>query len=298
MSVLDFEIINNDMKARLQTAGGSNYGKRPWLAAVPGLIFFFIGLMPADAQSARDRLRSGMDHYLEEQYEEAVRDFREAALAAERERLDPAIALFNKGNAYYRKRDYEEALAMYSKALRSEDMDLHESAYYNRGNAFTALSGRMEREGRLDAALENIERALSDYENVLTLNPHNRDARINHELAARRKEQLERYKKEQPHPSPDPDTEEHRDEPGEDEHDAPGDPDLPAPDDEHPPEIPEDAETPTEPVDEDPRYDITEEMTTEEALMMLDALKEEEDAYRNERRHRQRPLTDEVDKDW
>ncbi len=249
----------------------------------------------AFAQSPRTQLRQGIEHYLEERHEAAIREFTEAAGKAETEKLDPAIALFNKANAHYRRGDFEQALALYEEALRSDNLELNEAAHFNRGNALTALSERLEQEGQAETALGLLGQALQSYENTLTLNPADHEAKINHELVTLRMEQLQQQLMEEAPSEPEPDPEPEGDDP-----EQPDDPSRPEPDEEKEPEPPTDRpEDQPFPVEEDAveaEWDELEDLSLEEAMMLLDALQEEEDVQREQMRRQPRRM--EVEKDW
>ncbi len=84
---------------------------------------------------------------------------------------------FNAGNALYRLKQYSEASKSWREALSGADPRLREEAYFNMGNAFVR--------GSEDAnALSGyLERSLDAYEEALRLNPGDRDAKWNLEIA-------------------------------------------------------------------------------------------------------------------
>ncbi len=253
---------------------------------------------PANADAPRSAMREGLRDYREERFQEAAESFREAAEQAADAQLDPARALHNRANALYRQGRYEEAAATYQEALRSTDLDVQQSAHFNRGNALLTLAHTLAEEQELDTAKAMTERALDSYRNALLLQPGDRDAKINYELADRFREELEMRLAQQP-PSPEP-------QPGDDpEQEAPDDaPPPPAPDDEPEeepePDAPHPDDTgppPTEAVPDQITPDTMEEMTPEEAMLLLEAMRDEEQETRDQMRLR---LGDpaEVEKDW
>lgn len=88
---------------------------------------------------------------------------------------------YNAGNALYRLNQYSEAAKSWREALSGADPKLREAAYYNMGNAFVR--------GSEDAnALSGyLERSLDAYEEALRLDPTDKEAKWNLEIA------LERY---------------------------------------------------------------------------------------------------------
>jgi tetratricopeptide (TPR) repeat protein len=103
----------------------------------------------------------------------------EAYQAVLRQQGGPAVR-FNAGDALYRLKQYAEASKSWREATIGADSTLREEAYYNMGNSFVraaedanALSGYLERS--LDAS-----------EEALRLNPNDRDAKWNLEIALQR----------------------------------------------------------------------------------------------------------------
>ncbi len=255
---------------------------------------------PAVADAPRASMREGLREYEEERFQEAAEAFRRAAELASEARLDSARALHNEANALYRQGRYEEAAATYQEALRSTDLDVQQSAHFNRGNALLAQARVLAEQEQLDVAKGLTERAIDSYRNALMLNPVDRDAKINHELADRFREQLETLLAQQP-PQPQP-------QPGEDEQEREPEPE-PQPD--RPPDDPheedEPAPAPPQPDEAAPSADLSpeeavmpdtmEEMTEEEAMLLLDALRDEEQETRDQFRLQLGP-EEIVEKDW
>ncbi len=258
------------------------------------------GVGRTQAADPRGLMEQGRLAYEAGEFETAARYFQEAAEAAEPTRLDPARAWFNRGNALFQQGTYEAAADAYEQALRTGDLALQQSAYFNRGIAWHASAESTKAGGELDAARRFVEQALDQYEQALTLDPRDVDAKRNHEWAADLLEEIEELIAQQPpQPEPAPDEQPDRD-PDDPEDDA--DPD-PQPDDEEGEEepAPPDAEpdpTPEETPDpEEPAPDQFDEMTEEEAMLLLDALRDEEQETRDQMQM-QLGEPEEVEKDW
>jgi Ca-activated chloride channel family protein len=119
--------------------------------------------------------RRGMRLYDQGKYLEAY----EAYQAVLRQQGGPAIR-FNAGDALYRLKQYPEASKSWREAMIGADTGLRHAAFFNMGNAFVrsaedanALSGY-------------LERALDAYEEALRLDPADRDAKWNLEIALQR----------------------------------------------------------------------------------------------------------------
>ncbi len=288
-----------DTGASARPAPGT--GRRRVACAAAGLVLL-VSAATAFADAPRDAMREGLREYREERFQDAADAFHRAAEEAGPTRLDPARALHNRANALYHQGRYEEAAEAYQEALRSTDLDVQQSAHFNRGNALLRQAYGLAEEQQLEPAIGLAERALESYQNVLLLDPADRDAKVNHELADRFREELEMQLAQQP-PQPEP-------QPGEDDPaeqpddvpqpDRPPEPDDPAEDDpaEAPP-LPEEAEEqpPTEAFPEDLIPDTMEEMTEEEAMLLLDAMRDEEQETRDQMRL-ELGTPEEVEKDW
>jgi len=120
-------------------------------------------------------------------YEEALRQYREAAQAAP----DDSRLHFNAGAAAYRAGKHDEAAQAFTKALESRDVSLQQRAYYDLGNArfrlFEAAAKSAPEQGRTA-----LEQAVKAYEGALALGPQDEDARFNLDVAKARLEDLKR----------------------------------------------------------------------------------------------------------
>jgi len=111
---------------------------------------------------------------------------------------DPRL-LFNNGAAAYKNSDFEVAARNFEKALATDDLQLQEKTYYNRGNALFRLGERQQQDdpgdpGQADRVIDAWEQALRSFDNALALNPENDQARANGTFV---KAKLEELKKEQ-----------------------------------------------------------------------------------------------------
>ncbi|HXE58260.1 MAG TPA: VWA domain-containing protein [Gemmatimonadales bacterium] len=114
--------------------------------------------------------------YEEGRYREAQELYRR--LAGSRD--DPALR-YDLGNALYRMRRYEAAAREFERARRGAVVDsLRQRAAFNLGNAYVRAAEEADRK------LELLERAVRAYEAALRLDPGDRDAKWNLELALRR----------------------------------------------------------------------------------------------------------------
>lgn len=249
------------------------------------------------AGTARQSMELGLRLLEDGKFEAAAEAFQEAAQRAPDQRLDASRAWFNRGNALFAKGDFEGAAHAYREALLSSDLTIQQHAHFNRGNALFAKALHAAEQQQLEVARERIGQALENYQNALLLDPGDAAAKLNHELADLVRKQIEELIEQQPPPPPQPeagDPEEPED-PGTEESPAP----EPEPGED---EVPPDTEpSPGEPsLDESepvPQPASMDEMTQEEAMLLLDALRDEEQQTRDQI---QLPIgpPEEVEKDW
>lgn len=283
----------------------------------------FVGLTSsAQADSARVSMDAGLKNYLaatnggrpQEQrlaYEEAQSDFKKAGEQATQEKLDPALAFFNEGNALYRLGQFPQANQAYQSALKSPQLSLQGKAYYNQGNSWAATAAGLEQQQKLDEAIKAIDEALATYEKSILLDPADPAAKINYELAQKKKEELNKKKKQQEQQQKQQQQQQQQNKQDQEQKDQEKK-DQPPPKEEQKPEDqnkkPEDQQKKPEeppkneadqgnPPPQPPKEKANEEMTPQQAKMLLDAMKEEEKTKRDKMRlFLGQPEA--VDKDW
>jgi len=100
---------------------------------------------------------------------------------------------YNFGTAAYKNNMFDDAIAAFSKALESDNIDLQKNAYYNRGNSYYR-KGLETMKGNPQTTIQLWKQALESLQSVLELAPDNKDAQYNYELI---KKQLEKLQKQQ-----------------------------------------------------------------------------------------------------
>ncbi len=95
---------------------------------------------------------------------------------------------YNSGNAYYRQDQYEEAQKQFREALLNADQHLTEQTMFNLGNAFLKS--------------DQVEAAIDSYKEALRIDPDDRDAKHNLELALRLLEEQDQQGQQQPEDEP------------------------------------------------------------------------------------------------
>src|ERR1035441_6732207 len=97
--------------------------------------------------------------------------------------------LYNDGVTAYHSNDFAHAAALFESATASPDRALQQRALYNLGNTSYRLG-----EARAPQAQQLWQRAIKSYESALALDPHDADAKFNHDFV---KKKLEELKKQQ-----------------------------------------------------------------------------------------------------
>lgn len=160
-----------------------------------------IGLLAAAASapavSPRGWDTAGRALYGAGDYALAVSNFAAAAESAPAAKLDPAVARYNEATAQLKQGDAAGAVRTYADALRTTDLKLQRDAYFNRGNALMAIAEQQQAGQKLEDATKAAGEALGMYQNAMALDPTDRDPKINYEIAALKKQQMEQQLRQQ-----------------------------------------------------------------------------------------------------
>lgn len=156
-------------KVGMSSAGeASGWG---WVAA-----FLLLAASPAFADSFKKEISKGNDSYRERKYEEAAKHYR----SAEIDRPGSPVAAYNLGTALVTGKNYDEALPKLEEAASKLAGPEQSKALYNIGNGLFGAG--------------KFEEAIGAYKKTLEVNPNDRDAKYNLELALK---MLEEQKKNQ-----------------------------------------------------------------------------------------------------
>lgn len=168
-----------DLLSKYDRAPGGN---PPWWSKLKGL-FGAGGTPPKQAAKA----------YADGDFDAALQKYAEAQL----DHPGSQALAYDIGNAQYRKKRYDDAIASYKKALQGSDASLAASAYYNLGNSHFR-KGEFAIQGGKQEGIEDYREAMANYKKSLEIRPENRDAKRNIEVVqARIKELLDRQKQDQ-----------------------------------------------------------------------------------------------------
>ena len=135
--------------------------ERVVLIAMPVLALCLLACGPTAAQVNE----SGHESYLAGDYDTALGAYQDAQGRAP----DSAQPYYNSGNVLYRTEEYAEALQRYDESLIYAGGELRADGFFNRGNAAFRQS--------------QYAQAVEAYKEVLRMNPDDRDAKHNLELA-------------------------------------------------------------------------------------------------------------------
>ncbi len=264
--------------------------RRQILAAT--MILMHLPILGWAADPARQAMRTGAQAYGKQDYEAAAKAFDSAAQAAPARKLDPAAAYYNEANAFMKQGRVQEASSKYQDALRSDDLALQSRACYNRGNALFAMTESEENTNQLETAQQVIEESLRMYENAMTLAPGDEDAKVNYELALQKKKELEKKSEQQKQQQQQ--NQQNKDQQKQDQQKKEQEKkENQQKQDQNQSPQPQKPEQQQQAEPQKP----TQEMTPQEARMMLDAMKQEEQANREKMRLMLgQPVP--VDKDW
>jgi len=131
------------------------------------LLFFIINALTVHLyaqDNSRSLIREGNRHYNVEKIDEAERSYRRALEADERSN----IATFNLGNALYRQQNFEEAVKNFEEAaLGKSDKNDKARAYHNLGNAYLqqAKSNSPDTKQKLQESIEAYKQSLRNNPN-------------------------------------------------------------------------------------------------------------------------------------
>ena len=145
------------------------------------IALFYISVLGwAWGDSLASKNNEGNRLYKEGRIDEALSKWRDAQIEAP----DSDKLHYNIGNGLHEQKKYEEAFKEYEKSLDSKDSELQRNAYYNTGNTHY----------RMGKSLEAIE----DYKKCLDINPDDEDAKYNIEFVRKKiKENLKKEDKKQ-----------------------------------------------------------------------------------------------------
>ena len=100
--------------------------------------------------------------------------------------------LYNDGVTAYHSNDFAHAATLFESATASSDRALQQRALYNLGNTSYRLG-----EAKTPQAQQLWQRAIKSYESALALDPHDADAKFNHDFVKKKLEELKKQQQQQ-----------------------------------------------------------------------------------------------------
>ena len=161
------------------------------------LCFVFMLATESLMADARKALSEGSKQYENGEYDKARESFNKAGSAAAKEKLDPSVASYNEANTLLRLKLPDDASQKYSDALRSTDIELQNKAYFNKANSLLKSAEADEGQQKLDSVVKKLGEALTLYENAMSLKPDDADSKVNYELTSAKKQLMEQQLKKQ-----------------------------------------------------------------------------------------------------
>lgn len=108
---------------------------------------------------------------------------------------DPQLH-YNYGTATYKNNMFDDAVDAFTKALKSDDVELQKKAYYNRGNSYYQKGVEVQ-QADPEITLNQWKQAVSSFESALQLDPDDADARHNLDIIQKQLEELEQQQQQQ-----------------------------------------------------------------------------------------------------
>ncbi len=131
------------------------------------------------ADSARVSTSQGNKLYKQGNFNEAINSYDQALLEAPGA-LEPK---FNQANSYYRLDDLSKAMDLYRQiAAESKYMKVVAKAKYNLGNSYFQ-QGSKQKDSNLQKAIDDLKTAIGSWRGVLDIEPENKKAARNIEVA-------------------------------------------------------------------------------------------------------------------
>jgi len=150
-------------------------------------------IVPLNFAASKKEVKEGNILYNDKRYDEALESYNKALS----DFPDSPLIHFNIGDSLYKKGDYEKAQEAFTKALITEDELLEAKANYNIGNC-KYRQARLKEDADLSTAIALYREALDYYKNTMRLDEKDQDTKYNHEFVEKRlKVLLDKLKQQQ-----------------------------------------------------------------------------------------------------
>lgn len=232
--------------------------------------------------------RTGNQEYENKEYEKAVSSYDEAQARAP----ESAEISYNLGNALARQGQYEAAVPHLKRAAETGPAELRPSSLHNLGNALHEMG--------------KLPESLAAYKQALKLVPHDRDTKINYEKTLRELQKQQQQQQEQENQqgkdeqkqekSQNQDAQSHEGSQGEQQQQE--QPQESKPGEQQEQESQQSPEQESQAAEVDTSAVGEGELRPEEAMRILQAMREQEKEQQKERARQVRARARRVDKDW
>jgi len=170
--------------------------RRRTAVAVPANAVWVAALLLALATAGMGRAwaspLTAQEAYEHAQFSKAQRDYAQSLKKdPNRTRLQ-----FNLGAAAYKAGDFTTAAAAFNNALRTREIPLQQSAYYNLGNALFR-QGEKGVSSDPQATIKTWQQSIGAYDTALQIRPTDADAKFNRGVVQRRLDELQRQQQKQ-----------------------------------------------------------------------------------------------------
>ena len=143
------------------------------------LLLVLVIVQAAFADSARVSTSQGNKLYRQGNFNEAINSYDQALLETPGA-LEPK---FNQANSYYKLDDLGKAMDLYRQvAAEGKDMKFVAKAKYNLGNSYFQ-QGSKQKDSNLQKAIDDLKTAIGSWRGVLDIEPENKKAAKNIEVA-------------------------------------------------------------------------------------------------------------------
>jgi Mg-chelatase subunit ChlI len=248
----------------------------------------------AFSDSARISTSQGNRLYKQGNFNEAINSYEQSLLEAPGA-LEPK---FNQANSFYRLDDLSKALDLYREvAAESKDMKLVAKSKYNLGNSYFQ-QGSKQKDSNLQKAIDDMKTAIGSWRGVLDIEPENKKAAKNIEVARLTiKDLLDQLNKQQQDPNQpqDPNQQQQQQNPQQDPNQPQQQQQQSAGQD---PNQPKD---PNQPQDQKPEQEQQEEQKQQQQAVpdtTAQEILDQEQRRRKEKQILQRGQWQKVEKDW
>jgi Ca-activated chloride channel homolog len=175
MALLVEMLVGSQAVRRSAGRPGALPTARPPVHPTAALLLATFGILPLLSCSRQRDLARGQQLYEAGKYLEAYEAYQRVMV-----QQGGVGVKYNAGNALYRMKQYNEATKQWWEAL-SGPPELRQQVYFNMGNAFVRAAEDA------NALSRYLDKAIAAYEEALRLNPEDKDAKWNLEIALQRR---------------------------------------------------------------------------------------------------------------